>query len=96
MACGILLSACAGRNVKVASVKEGACKIAHTPQYAVKGLTPYDQDWIDDTTEGLVGGCAQPRPKARPASLDAKYTVGGKTVPVPVPKKRFRFLPFTG
>ncbi len=62
MACGTLPKG---------SVAGSDCTIAHTPEYAVKGKTQYDQNWVDRTTERLVAGCNQPRPKARPASLDA-------------------------
>lgn len=52
------------------SVAGGECKIVHTPSYAVRGKTNYDQEWIDDTSEALVRGCKQARPKARPVSID--------------------------
>jgi hypothetical protein len=65
----------------------------------VLGKTSYDQNWSDDVTEGLVGGCGQPRPKARPPQLDrkpvAKLPVKAKpkkkwlpslTTPTPTPK----------
>lgn len=71
---------------KVATLKEGTCKILHTPQYAVRGATIYDQEWIDDVTEGLVGGCNQPRPKARPPEFDAPKSV--VPAPKPAPKKK--------
>lgn len=72
----------------VGSVAGGECKIVSTPAFAVKGKTTYDQEWVDDTTEAIVRGCAQPRPKARPAELDATHTVAGKTVPIPKPTKK--------
>jgi hypothetical protein len=86
----MLLSGCAGS--RPASIAGGECRIAHTPQYAVKGATPYDQNWVDDTTESLVAGCKQPRPLARPASLDVPtHKVGGKPVVVPVTTKKRHF-----
>lgn len=48
----------------------GECRLVSTPQYAVLGKTSYDQRWINRTTESLVAGCRQPRPGARPPSLD--------------------------
>lgn len=66
----------------------GECRIARTPDYAVLGRTSYDQRWIDVTTEGLVAGCDQPRPKARPASLDARPKAQPKPAPAAAPKKK--------
>lgn len=77
----LLLTACA--SAPVGSVAGGDCKIAHTPNYAVRGKTDYDQEWIDDTTESLVRGCKQPRPKARPASLDAPKGAPAPAKPKP-------------
>lgn len=87
---GTLLTACASRDV-IGSVTGGQCdpNIARTPEYAVKGRTNYDQNWIDETTEGLVGGCGQPRPKARPTSLDAKPVLKSAPAPKPAPKAKF-------
>lgn len=64
----IVLGGCA--NPTIGSVAAGECKLFHTPTYAVKGKTSYDQEWADDVTEALVRGCKQARPKARPASID--------------------------
>jgi hypothetical protein len=75
---GTLLAGCVTTNKGSVA---GECRLVSTPQYAVKGRTNYDQNWIDDTTERLVGGCKQARPKARPASLDAKP----KAAPLPKP-----------
>jgi len=69
----IILGGCA--NPTIGSVAGGECKLTHTPAYAVRGKTEYDQEWVDDTTEALVRGCKQPRPKARPVSLDAPKVV---------------------
>lgn len=69
------------------SVAGGDCKIGHTPKYAVKGATSYDQEWIDDEIESLVRGCRQPRPLARPASLDAPpKPTPGPAKPTPTKK----------
>lgn len=59
----------------VGSTLGGECRLVRTPKYAVMGKTPYDQGWINITTEAIVVGCAQPRPVARPASLDAPKAV---------------------
>lgn len=66
----LVLTACSTPQA-VGSLTKGECQIAHTPEYAVKGRTGYDQAWINRTTEALVDGCRQPRPKARPPELDA-------------------------
>ena len=63
------LAACGTRPL--GSVVGAECQLNHTPQYVVKGKTNYDQNWIDETVEGMVSGCGQPRPQRRPASLDA-------------------------
>jgi hypothetical protein len=60
------------------SVTGGECKVFEAPKYAVRGARPYDQDWIDSTIEGGVGGCKWERPAPRPVELDA----------APVPKAR--------
>lgn len=61
-----------GPGTKLGSIAGGECNLpgVHTPTYKVLGKTQYDQNWADDTTEGLVRGCNQPRPLARPTSLD--------------------------
>lgn len=85
IALGLALAGCA--TAPVGSVSGGECRIVRTPEYAVKGRTGYDQIWINRTTEALVDGCRQPRPKARPASLDAKPKP--KPKPAPQPKKKW-------
>lgn len=64
------LTGCANKAA-IGSIVGGECQLMHTPEYAVKGATPYDQRWANKTTEALVEGCGQPRPKKRPASFDA-------------------------
>lgn len=39
------------------------------PQFAVRGQTRYDQNWIDGNTEAGVAGCGWKRPQVRPAEL---------------------------
>lgn len=68
------------------SVTGGECKIFTAPQYAIRGARSYDQDWIDSTVEGGVGGCKWKRPAARPASLDTKPAHKAKAAPLPKPK----------
>lgn len=62
------------------SVTGGECKVFQAPQYAVRGARSYDQDWIDSTVEGGVGGCKWKRPAARPASLDVPKVAAPKPV----------------
>lgn len=68
------------QTTTIGSVVGGECRLVRTPTYAVKGRTTYDQGWVDDTTEALVRGCKQARPKARPASLDAQVPKAAKKV----------------
>lgn len=81
---GLMLAGC--QTIGPASVKGGECRIFERPQFAVRGLRPYDQDWIDGNVEAGVGGCGWERPKARPASLDA--VPGQKAKAAPAPAKR--------
>lgn len=76
----------------IGSILGGECQLMHTPDFAVRGKTTYDQVWINKTTEAMVKGCKQPRPKARPASLDAKPTPAqvAAVVPKAKPKGRLR------
>lgn len=67
-AAGVMLAGC--QTTGVGSVKGGECRIFERPDYAVRGLRRYDQDWIDSQIEGGVGGCGWARPKPRPAALD--------------------------
>lgn len=80
---GLSLGGCNWQTVS-GSVAGGECKVFERPQYAVRGARPYDQNWIDNTVEGGVGGCGWKRPAARPASLDA---VPGKKSKAAPPKK---------
>lgn len=54
------------------------------PEYQIKGETPYDQKWADETTEAGVAGLGWKRPKPRPASLSKPK------VTAPSPKKTFK------
>jgi hypothetical protein len=87
---GLLLTAvlagCAGTSLP-ASVTGGECRVFARPEFAVRGKTKYDQNWVDDTVESGVGGCGWQRPAARPPALDAAPSVGGPAV-VAVPLKR--------
>lgn len=84
IAIGPLLGACNFQTIS-GSVAGGECKVFARPPYAVLGKTSYDQNWIDDTVEGGVGGCRWKRPAPRPAELDA---VPGQKVVVAPPRKR--------
>lgn len=74
------LAACNEAPATVAAL----CKVVSSPEFAVRGATAYDQRWVDRTTEALVAGCKQARPKARPPSMDAQPKVVEKKPP---PKK---------
>ena len=60
----ILISGCAGSLP--ASVSGGECKVFAPPDYAIRGKTQVDQNWIDDTEESGIAACKWSRPKARP------------------------------
>lgn len=64
-----LLVGCASQQQGFATF-QGSTAAIHTPQFAVRGRTNYDQVWINRTTEALVDS-GQPRPLPRPARLDA-------------------------
>lgn len=82
----LMLAACSTPQT-VGSIAKGECQITHAPEYAVKGRTGYDQAWINRTTEALVDGCQQPRPKARPPKLDAP-AAKGKAIAKAKPKAK--------
>lgn len=88
----LTLTACFDKNNKPATVLQGECRIVHTPEYVIRGKTRHDQLWVDRTTEALVGGCRQPRPKARPKEWDAPPPKPATVAPTPVPRKRNRVL----
>lgn len=69
------------------SVAGKECKVIERPEYAVRGLRRYDQDWIDSTVEGAVGACHWQRPAPRPAFLDAPPSPP-RLRAIPPPKKR--------
>lgn len=72
------LAAC--QTTSTGSIAGGECRIFERPPYAVRGLRPYDQDWIDSQVEGGVGGCGWARPEPRPASVDAVGTISHRDV----------------
>jgi hypothetical protein len=87
---GLTLGGCASADGKIGTVIGGECRLFHTPEYEVRGRTAYDQKWINVTTEAGVDGCGQPRPKARPASLDAPRVKAAPTATAaPKPKKKW-------
>lgn len=67
-----MLAACG--TPQVGSVG-GESRVITAPEYSLKGATPYDQEWIDETTEAGIAGLGWKRPKPRPASFDAKPVV---------------------
>lgn len=62
----MVLGGCATQPGSLLGVVQGSDKLK-TPKCAVKGRTAYDQKWINVTTEALVDGFGQPRPKPRSA-----------------------------
>lgn len=80
----LLLAGCGTSPKGSVTGSECSGEIARAPKYVILGKTPHDQEWIDDTTEGLVGGCNQPRPTARPPEWDAPSRV----TPAPAPKPK--------
>jgi rare lipoprotein A len=82
-AVGLLLTGCQSGKM-LTTIPGGEAKVFEAPPYAVRGVTKYDQGWIDSQVEGGVAAFGWPRPAARPASLDKHPAVR----PVPAPKKR--------
>lgn len=74
--CAVLLTGCASQGAGSLTGTVTGSRNLHTPEYQVRGRTAYDQRWINQTTEALVVGFGQPRPKARPASFDAPRQAG--------------------
>jgi len=62
------LGAC--QHTQQGSVAGGECKVFERPGYAIRGLRPYDQNWIDSQVEGGVAACGWQRPAPRPPELD--------------------------
>lgn len=69
IAAALALAACATQGPGSLTGTVAGTKNLHTPEFAVCGKTAYDQRWINVTTEAMVDGFGQPRPKPRPASL---------------------------
>jgi hypothetical protein len=69
-----------------ASIAGGECRIFRAPDYAIRGKTQDDQNYIDDNTEAGIAACKWARPKARPAPVVAHQAVvvRGKTKLIPV------------
>jgi hypothetical protein len=64
---GISLAGCA--SGKFATV-DAFCEVLPKQQFVVRGATPFDQPWIDDTAEAVIAGCGRERPEARPVEWD--------------------------
>lgn len=83
----MLLTGCAS-NLP-ASVAGGECRVFQAPDYAIRGKTQVDQNWIDDNTEAGIAACKWQRPKRRPepaAKVAAAPVVS--SVPAAAVKKR--------
>lgn len=78
----MVLAGCDPQTLK-GSIAGGECRVFERPAYAVRGLRPYDQNWIDSQVEGGVGACGWSRPLPRPAAIDA-----AKPVAVAAPPRR--------
>src|SRR3974390_184279 len=78
---GIAFGGCAA-NSQFATFG-GAGPLLPRAEYAVKGKTAYDQEWIDRTIEAEVAGFGIAPPLARPASFDPKPVVKAKAVVAP-------------
>jgi hypothetical protein len=83
----VALAGCAGTSLP-ASVTGGECKVFPRPEYAVRGKTLYDQNWVDDTVESGVGACQWQRPAARPPALDGPEALRPRAAPAAVPLKK--------
>jgi hypothetical protein len=79
---GVMLAGC---ETLRGSIAGGECKVFEPPQYAVRGLRPYDQHVVNSYVEGGVGACGWARPAPRPAELDA---APAKARPIAPPKKK--------
>lgn len=78
------LGGCPGREGP--ATVTGACDSFPQARYAYKGKAKQDQLYIDKSIAVGVAVCNFPHPLARPATWDGPtHTVGGRTVPVPVP-----------
>lgn len=68
VALAVALGGC-GETIR-GSIAGGESKVFQAPEYAVRGETQYDQDWIDGNVEAGIAGFNWPRPKARPPAMD--------------------------
>lgn len=86
------LAACG--TTKLPGSATGLCDIIPKAEYAVKGVTQYDQDFVDEAvTAGAT--CGHPAPKARPAEWDtarpkAPSAAKGRRTPKPGLVSRIR------
>jgi hypothetical protein len=80
-----ILAACGHKPP--ASVSQGVDRIFPEPPHEIRGATPVDQRWIDET---VAAGqtCCMWAVRPRPNDIDRTHTVAGKTVPVPAPPKK--------
>lgn len=83
-ASGTPLAGCANNQF---ATYDGAGAAFPKAEFVVKGKTRYDQTWIDKTIEAEVAGFGFPRPKPRPAYLDAPAAKPVVVVKPPPEKK---------
>ncbi len=69
------------------SISGGESKVFEAPEYVVRGVKPYDQNWIDSNIEAGIGGFGWQRPKPRPEWMDAPGTKNA-----PPPPKNLSFI----
>lgn len=65
----VLIAGCSTNKIP-ASVFGGSCEIHPKAEFEVRGTTPYDQGWIDETIAVNTEVCKHERPKPRPTTMD--------------------------
>lgn len=89
VALGTLLTGCANKDASFITTA-ALCQKLPKPEFQIRGATPYDQNFADETTEVLVAGCGADRPKPRPPEMERVAAVA-PPVKKPAPAKR-KFL----
>ena len=72
------LAACTNKptlTVEALCGEKGRGGVVESPEFIIDGKTQTDQNWIDNTLEGLIGACDWQRPKPKPKE---KVTKKGK------------------
>ncbi len=79
----VLLAGCATNKEAFTTISGGEAKVFEAPPYEVRGVTQYDQNWIDSQVEGGVAAFGWPRPAPRPAAIETRRAAQ----PMPLVKK---------